>query len=75
MTCLFSELDGTTFYMTTGFEGNPEIRMPIYPKLEVLAQLPINPRPLEKIRRYKLIGRSGGVFFYDRVVDISDLEP
>ena len=64
--------------MDTPFLGYPEIVFPILPALHTLAHLPINPDYAVtyhiKVKRYKRVGTSGNIVFYDRIVDMGEFE-
>ena len=75
MTGHFSELDGTTFQIEIQ-DARPVYYMPIRSVISFAEQPPDAIRPLSlKTKSYKLVGISGDVAFYDRVVDVGELEP
>jgi hypothetical protein len=75
MTGHFSELDGTTFQIEIQ-DARPVYYMAIRPFISFTEQSPdmVGPQNL-RTKSYKLVGVSGDVAFYDRVVDVGELEP
>jgi hypothetical protein len=74
----FSELDGTTWQNEfPNFILSREIRMPIFRSPMMLStQLQQDAdlaQPWFKIRRYKLVGISGDIAFYDRIMDAEEI--
>ena len=75
----FQELDGTCFQMDIPVEFDPyEIRLPVYANpttwLAYEGQVAMVPCPRPAFRRYKLVGTSGELAFYDRVIDMREFE-
>ena len=74
MKVLLSELDGTTWEQELPeCMLSPELHAPLFcPIFDMRGEFDLT-QPTFKIRRYKRIGISGDIAFYDRVVDAEEI--
>lgn len=68
----FSELDGTTFHLDIP-DARPEWLMPVRPICIGIFEEQDLSKPVMTVNRYRLIGVSGEIAFYDRVVDVETI--
>lgn len=77
MRVLLSESDGTTWEMEIPNNGiRPELFAPIFPSFNLQWMSQENTSLMNRpmiTRRYKFIGVSGDIAFYDRVVDAEEI--